>query len=152
MRYTALGVLLLLAACDRSSADDSISPNALTDGMVAIVDDVNAKDWPRDPITIDSATISGNALTIVVRYGGGCRDHILALLLSRAFMESHPVQIGARLSHNAKSDACDALITKTLTFDLTRLKQRYQASYGRAPATILINLSGLGRQLRYAFE
>lgn len=152
MRRTTLGIILLLAACSRSPERDSVSPNALTDGMVALVDDVNAKDWPHDPFTIDSATIADDALTIVARFGGGCRDHIFALLLGRAFMESHPVQIHARLSHNARGDACDALITKTWTFDLTRLKERYRASYGRAPATIVINLNGLDRQLRYSFE
>lgn len=152
MRRLLAATMLVFAACSGCNGNGGISPNALTDGMVALVDDVNAKGFPSDPFTIDSARVSGDVLTIGTHFGGGCEDHLFALLLGRAFMESHPVQIHARVAHNARRDACDAIVRQTLTFDLTRLKQRYQELYGRAPATILINLSGAGRQLTYAFE
>jgi hypothetical protein len=152
MKKLLFVAMLFVAACGGSSENDSISPNALTDGMVAIVDDVNATVYPNDPFTIDSASISGDVLTITTHFGGGCQRHVFSLLLGRAFMESHPVQIHARVAHNARRDACDAIVRQTLTFDLTRLKQRYRQLYGGGPAIIHINLNGAGRQLRYSFD
>ncbi|HEV8365143.1 MAG TPA: hypothetical protein VGQ52_16625 [Gemmatimonadaceae bacterium] len=151
MRFTRVvaGFLLLVACGDNPSR--SVAPNAISDGAVNVVDDVSSQAWPSDPLTIESATIVADALQATVRFGGGCTRHRIALLLGRAFMESFPVQVHARLAHDAGGDMCDALLTRTLTFDLTPLKQRYRNAYGAGAATVVINLSSFPRSLRYAF-
>lgn len=141
----------LLVACGKEPSD-SVAPNAMADGAVSVVDDVSSLAWPSDPLTIEAATITGDALQATVRFGGGCARHRIALLISHVFMESHPVQVHARLAHDADGDVCKALLTRTLMFDLTQLKRRYHASYGRGSATIIIHLSGLARSLRYDFQ
>jgi hypothetical protein len=92
--------------------------------------------------------VEGDTLSLDVQYGGGCAEHRFALLVDPAFMESQPVQVVARLAHDAGGDMCRALLTRTLRFDLTRLRQRYVAAYGGG-GTVLIGLSG--QQIRYTF-
>ncbi len=150
MRRTRFIVCLgLLAACG-DDPSGSVRPNAIADGAVNVVDNVLSPAWPSDPLTVESASISGDVLSVTVRFGGGCARHRIALLLGSAFMESFPVQVHARLAHDSGGDMCDALLTRTLTFDLTPLKQRYRSSYGAGAATIVINLSGHARSLRYS--
>jgi len=146
----ALAVPFVMSCAE--SRQDVVSPNAFADGLVAIVDNVDGAGWPRDGLTIESATISGDTLRLNVRFGGGCGRHRFALLINSAFMESYPVQVHARLAHDAGGDMCDALLTRTLTFDLTGLKQRYRSAYGPAAATIVIHLVGHGHTVRYGFE
>ncbi len=149
-RAGAVVCVALLVACGNEPS--GVAPNAMADGAVNVVSDVSSPAWPSDPLTIESATIAGDALQATVTFGGGCARHRIALLISQVFMESHPVQVHARLAHDADADMCKALLRRTLTFDLTPLKRRYRASYGGGSAAIIINLSGLPRSLRYDFQ
>lgn len=149
-RACAIACVLMLVACGPEPSGNGV-PNAITDGAVALVDNVASTAWPNDPLTVESAAITGDMLQATVRFGGGCARHRIALLLGRAFMESFPVQVQARLAHDSGGDMCDALLARALAFDLTALKTRYGAAYGPGPATIVINLSGLPRPLRYSF-
>jgi len=151
MRFTRVvpGFLLLVACGDNPSG--SVAPNAIVDGTVNVVDDVSSQAGPIYALTIESATIVADALQATVRFGGGCARHRIALLLGRAFMESFPVQVHARLAHDAGGDMCDALLTRTLTFDLAPLRRRYRGAYGASSGTIVINLAGLAPSLRYTF-
>lgn len=150
-RFLILTIACLLVSC-RNGSTDGIAPNAFSDGLVTVVGNVDDPAWPRDAVTVDSATVSGDTLHLLVRYGGGCRTHRFALLLGKAFMESHPVQVHVRLAHDADGDMCRALLSKTLSFDLTPLKTAYRESYGPGAATIVMNLVGHGRSIRYSFE
>ena len=151
LRAGAVVCFALFVACGKEPAS-SVAPNAMADGAVNVVDDISSTAWPSDPLTIEAATISGDALQATVRFGGGCERHRIALLISHVFMESHPVQIHTRLAHDAGGDMCKALLTRTLTIDLTPLKRRYHASYGGGSGAIIIHLSGLARSLRYDFQ
>lgn len=150
-RSCAVVCFTLLAACGKEPSGSG-APNAMADGAVNEVSDMTSPAWPSDPLTIQSATITGDVLHATVNFGGGCARHRIALLIGHVFLESHPVQVHARLAHDANGDMCEALLTRTLTFDLTPLKRRYRASYGGGSAAIIINLSGLPRSLRYDFQ
>jgi hypothetical protein len=150
-RASAVVCFVLVVACGNEPSG-SVAPNAMADGAVNVVADVSSPAWPSDPLTIESATITGDVLQVTVRFGGGCARHRIALLISHVFMESHPVQVRARLAHDAGGDMCEALLRRTLTFDLTPLKRRYRASYGGGSAAVIIHLSGLPRSLRYDFQ
>jgi hypothetical protein len=102
--------------------------------------------WPQDGLQIDSFDIDGPVLTMDLSYGGGCREHSVDFVAWNGWLESFPVQVGAILAHDARDDACDALIHTTRTFDLTPLRRAYEASYGTGSATIVIRLrDGTGR-------
>lgn len=74
---------------------------------------------PSDALSIDSASITGNILTIGVSYGGGCKDHEIQLYWDGAVMLSLPGQINLMLTHDNQDDMCKAIVSTTLKFDLT---------------------------------
>ena len=106
----------------------------------------------KDPVDIIEASISENILSISVKFSGGCTEHQFSLIGGQLFMESAPVKFGAILSHNANGDVCEALIHKTLNFDLTPLKEFYHQSYPMdSENTILICLEGYNNTITYSF-
>ena len=98
------------------------------------------------PVTMSSVEIKGDIVTLEVSYSGGCGTHEFNLFVSNLFMESNPVQTESILSH-VTEDACEALITEKLTFDLLPIREFYQRSYGQGSASV--NIQGIGL---YSFE
>ena len=150
-----LAALLLLAlpGCISSSPSE---PNdllmAVTDDQVVpalLVPRDDPRPWPFDPWTFVAHRVEGDTLALEVQYGGGCREHRFALLIDPAFMESHPVQVSARLAHDADGDLCRALLTRTLRYDLTPLREHFTASYGPGRGAVVIGLGG--RRITYTF-
>jgi hypothetical protein len=86
--------------------------------------------WPQDPFTVQEAFVVGDLLRVKVSYGGGCKTHELQVVAWGGWMESHPVQVRAFLTHEAFDDPCDAIITEDRYFDLGPLKRAYRKSYG----------------------
>lgn len=66
--------------------------------------------------------IKGDILSLVVRYSGGCETHIFDLFADPRIMKSMPPQQNIVLKHDANGDKCRALITDTLSFDLSPIK------------------------------
>ncbi len=116
---------------------------------VRLVPENDPRPWPMDPWTFRSHALDGDTLTLSIQYGGGCRVHRFALLVDPAFRESHPVQVSARLAHDADGDMCRALISEELRFDLSPLRRHFQQAYGEGPGVISIFLAG--RRITYAF-
>jgi len=103
----------------------------LVDRQPIIVDfDSQPSDWPRDALILRADSLQNPLLVLEVEFGGGCRDHEFDLVAWGGWMESFPVQVNVQLAHEDFDDPCDALITKTLRFDLAPLKAAYEASYG----------------------
>lgn len=98
------------------------------------------------PVTVTSVEIEGDIVTLEVSYSGGCGTHEFNLFVSNLFMESDPIQTESILSH-VTEDACEALITEKLTFDLLPIREFYQRIYGQGPGSI--NIQGIGL---YSFE
>jgi hypothetical protein len=140
--------VITLLACGTSdplaTADDlaSTSLNAELRGKILLVNSVDSPAWARDALTFESITIHGDSLRVTVRYGGGCRRHALQPIAETTFMESWPVQVGARIAHNANGDLCRALITRRLHIDLSPLKELYRESYQAAHGKIKLRLAG----------
>lgn len=147
---TALG-----AACARTPLDGGGGdPAAATAGgieKIRIAENFEATMWKLDPYTIESATIAGDELTLVVQRGGGCAQHEYTLVASRGFRESFPVQSAVVLTHDAAGDMCRALVTDTLRFDLTPLRDLYRADYHTQKGTIILHLWHQERTVRYDF-
>lgn len=149
----SLLVLSLLASGCFASGPSEPTSGLLTtaDGItpILLVPAGTPHRWPMDPWSYLSHQVEEDLLTLHIQYGGGCRDHRFALLVDPAFMESHPVQVAARLAHDADGDPCRALVGRTLRFDLTALKEHYRNAYGAGPATVILQLAGQG--IIYAF-
>ena len=84
----------------------------------------------RDPFTLGGISIEGDELTLQVSYGGGCREHGFKLYMQPVFAESNPVRANLYVSHNGNGDACEALISEALTFDLRKIAELYYYQYG----------------------
>jgi len=150
----AVLLLLLVSGCGTGGPLDPVdalltaSPQQGVPPVIVGPED-DPRPWPMDPWTFRSHAIHGDTLTLSIQYGGGCRVHRFALLVNPAFRESHPVQVSARLAHDADGDMCRALISEDLRFDLGPLRRHYQAAYGSGPGVISIVLAG--RRLTYEF-
>lgn len=131
--------------------DDNPNSDVSTPTDLIIVDENYYQEAPRDPNTINSVELEEDILKLSVSYGGGCKEHEFALIITNNFMESNPVQINVLLSHNANDDLCEAYLTEELLFDLTPLKETWQQTYQQESGTIIIWLDGLEESIVYDF-
>jgi hypothetical protein len=136
-----------LCACVSSDPVEPLDyePGALSAevrGRVVLVDQIDSAAWPSDTLAIESSSIDGDTLRLRVSYGGGCRTHLFQVIVEKAFMESFPVQVRARVAHESNDDPCDAIVERTLRWDLSPLRERYRASYGTGSGAIAIQLRG----------
>jgi hypothetical protein len=149
------GVLAFAFACRSSDyvapITDAASLTADVRGQVLLVNGIRSSPWADDPLTIVSATVEGDSLLLIVTYGGGCTRHALQLISETAWMESYPVQVRARVAHNAGGDPCEALIRRVLHIDLTPLKHEYQRSYQTLSGRIVLRLEGYTGTVEYGF-
>lgn len=113
---------------------------------------------PSDPVDLDSVAVQGSLLELHVAYSGGCEVHQLDARLFGGWMESFPVQVRMAVSHEDNDDPCDAIVFRTLRFDMGPVEAAYAASYpgetpGQRTLIIHIQLPGEARTetLRYEF-
>ncbi len=132
----------------------------LLHGVLPIVIDWDSQpdDWPGDPLVLRDHSLEGSVLALDVEYGGGCAIHGLDLVAWGGWLESFPIQVNVRLTHESRDDPCDALIQRTLRFNLVPLREDYEGSYGTGnpgETTIILRLSvpdgGEQRTLEYTF-
>jgi hypothetical protein len=132
----------------------------LLQGVLPIVIDWDSQpdDWPSDRLQLRDYSLEGSVLSVDVEYGGGCATHELDLVAWGGWLESFPVQVNVLLSHEDHDDACDALIHRTLKFNLIPLRGDYEASYGVSipgETTIVVRLTvpdgGEVRTIEYTY-
>ena len=118
------------------------APNGDLQTRILLVPAVNSSVWMSDALTVGNVAIDGDTLRVTVTYGGGCQRHALQPIAETTWLESYPVQVYARISHNASGDVCRALITRTLHVDLSPLKDRYRETYQTTSGRIALRLAG----------
>ncbi len=101
---------------------------------------------PRDAIEFEQISLDGDLLTMEITYTGGLKTHVFDLIGSGDFMESAPIQTTVVLSHDAKGDSGESLISKKLNYDLKPLKEAFLQAYDfyAPPETLLIQLENYG--------
>jgi len=107
---------------------------------IVLASGTHPEDYDMDFYWIEDVTIEADTLFFSVSYSGGCREHEFALVAWSYFMESYPVQAGLLLSHNSHGDPCEAHIFEEMEFDLTPLKEEYQAAYHEETGTIILRI------------
>ena len=60
------------------------------------------------------------------------------------------MQVTIEISHEANGDDCPVSIGRDRPFDLSSIKEAYQASYGEGSGQITINIAGT-QSLEYTF-
>ena len=127
----------------------TVQPDRSNDSI--LIDNEGFATDPRDSYDIRDIRIKNDSVLIDIGYTGGCTTHFFSLLSEEQFLESYPVQINIVLAHNDKNDNCDAYIMKTLLFDLTKLKEKWQIEYQNESGTIMINLENYDESIIYHF-
>ncbi len=93
--------------------------------------------------TIDSMKITGNILSIMVNYSGGCKTHEWELISNGMYEKSLPPKVAVCLQHKNNGDACRELVTKELKFNIAKLKSPNSK-------TVIVKIGD--KQIRYTQE
>lgn len=149
-RSAAIAAIAATTACSSTSAPDAAA-TMTADGLPPVLLTADADRWPHDAYEFTGMQRSGDTLTVAIRFGGGCRTHEFALLVSPAFMESYPVQMSGSLAHDAHGDTCRAIVHDTLRLDLSPLRRAYTAAYRTESDTLVLHVAGWPLSVRYAF-
>lgn len=130
--------ILWAMQCDEKLVD----PNPACPEQV-VVSESDYKNAPADELTVIDAFILNDCLTIEFA-ASGCDGSAweVKLIDANVVMESYPVQRNIRLSLRNQEE-CDAVITKTVAFDISPLQLEYDK--------ILLNLTNSGAQLLYEY-
>ena len=106
----------------------------------------------RDPVAISGATIWQDALSLNVTYSGGCREHDFGTIAAPEFELLPGVASRVYLRHDARGDPCERLVSATLEFDLTPLRQLYLATYGVPGGLTLLVVAPEGAAVPVAYD
>lgn len=120
---------------------------------VIMAQDSGLGGFAADPMSLDEVRLEQGALAVDLHYGGGCSHHDVDAVVWTGWMESHPVQVGVALTHDDHDDMCDAMVHRSLRFDLDPLRRAYAAAYGPGPATVVLRVeaAGAGQQRLVTF-
>ena len=96
-----------------------------------IITDAPPESIQLDPFGLEGIEIVEDSITLNVTYSGGCKEHCFSLYMSPAsFLESSPVQANLYLRHNGNGDACEAFISKPVSFNLRPIAELHKLLYG----------------------
>lgn len=122
--YMTLHILILLAACTAIASGSTEGKEApKIPGITRVEPGRKIQDIKSDPFTMSEATIDGGILTIKVSYSGGHKNHDFAVYWDGSTKKSSPPQADIYLKHDAHDDMAEALIMKTLEFDLAEMSK-----------------------------
>lgn len=90
----------------------------------SIPTDFDPSGYIDDPLTnLVKLEVSGDCVHITVQYAGGCEFHNFDLIHIGPWCGTPPVgPTQLKLFHDSNGDACEALITRTFSYDLSRFK------------------------------
>ncbi|MGD8395175.1 MAG: hypothetical protein PVF43_06845 [Candidatus Eiseniibacteriota bacterium] len=106
---------------------------------VVVVTDAPRDSIAQDPYELLEIALREDILWLRVGFSGCAADHPFTLYISRAFMESEPVQTWAVLAHDDRGELCQARFERQLRFDLEPLRAEYIRAYG-APGQVRLKL------------
>ncbi len=81
-----------------------------------------------DPVSIENVTITNNLLKIGATYGGGCNSHEFNLYVGNEIDKPRVLIAHIELVHDAKGDACKAIVSEDIIFNLEPFEKRYYNS------------------------
>jgi hypothetical protein len=136
MRYLTLVVLVVLAVflvnCKKkkntsntekaNTVKETVQEESKLEILPFRVDAAYSGPATSDAFEILSQKVEGDKLIMEVQYGGGCELHTFELISNGAYMKSLPMKLNMWLTHNGRNDMCRAMLTNTLTFDISSIK------------------------------
>jgi hypothetical protein len=145
-------VLCALLGCSgpKSSAGAEAPPPAATASTPL---QVTASPAPKDDVILKGVELQGDTLVASVMHSGGCKEHAYELLWNGSFQKSAAGEAQAELvlAHDANGDTCEALLTRTASFDLGPLKQRWREQNKGEHGAVELRFAGSQATGRYTF-
>jgi hypothetical protein len=126
-------ILYTLFGCSNNT-----EPEVLGSFPTILVENINSSDLYRHELRINSVKINENSLIADISYSGGCKDHEFALVISKYFNKTYPVQVEVFISHNNNGDSCEAFLTEEIAFSLLPLRDLYRNAYSDKGEIILM--------------
>lgn len=112
-------LIITLISCDDHQMDRLDSRLTLTKSATGYAQVLSGNtDEIGDPFNLQNFEIRDDSALVTVSYSGGCKQHTFEVIWSENYEKSNPPSTGLLLLHNAHGDACEALITETLSFSL----------------------------------
>ena len=114
-------LLILFVGCTDDNREDTSEC-----GTFIIIDESDYKKIDNtSAIFMDSMTIEGNCLSMLLGYSGCNNGHDMDMVTDGFVLESYPVQIHFKIRDNLPQD-CEAYFTETYSFDLSPLSDFLQ--------------------------
>jgi hypothetical protein len=132
--------LLLVSFSDCSNEATGVRSDNSDLKKIHFIDNVSDTTLPDDNISITSVQITADVMSVAVQYSGGCREHFIEMYSEKLFMESNPVQLRMRLSHDDNNDACEMIVSDTLYFDLKPVKELFSYYYRGSSGEMYIRI------------
>ncbi len=132
-------MLLTFLSCKEKVVD---KPNSSCDQLAGLL--TPTIDPIQDPFNLDTAILQGDCLEVTCTYGGGCGETRMSLSGIHSDTEQYPPYLSALL-HFADKDSCEALKTKTESFDVTPFRKEGYSE-------ITIGLSGNNQSYTFLYK
>lgn len=136
---------------DEYNVDLIIKPAAsISNGSssIKLIEGSNTDLIKRDPLNVNSVSLNNDEIKFNISYSGGCKEHIVELYAFKEIQKTNPAQVTLLLSHNGNGDMCEAYLTKTVSFNLSNLKNHLKSTYNISDKVLLIIHDPSGRPLR----
>ena len=105
-----------------------------------------------DSFDIESLSLQGDLLKLVVSYGGGCETHSFVAWTDNSLSLDQPPVINLFISHNANGDLCEALLQQDLLIDLSPIKAAFlKANPGQASGLVSVMVDNNNATVQYEF-
>ena len=123
--------------------------DAPVDGALPL-DGCGQAELPVDAFSIDEARVDGDRLMVRVSSSGGCEDHEF-VGCQRPIVPMEPIQFRITLAHDANNDACEAVISEELVFDLTIIRDIYLTFFNTDDGQVSLFITDYEQPLIYRF-
>lgn len=105
-----------------------------------------------DSFDIESLSLQGDLLKLVVSFGGGCQAHTFDVWTDNSLSLDQPPVIKLFISHDANGDRCEALLQQELLIDLSPIKAAFlKANPGQASGVVSVMVDNNGATVQYEF-
>jgi len=113
---------LAIISCDDNKTDGVDSRITLMRSSTEYVNAFNGNLGEyNDPFDLVDFRIEGDSAYIKVSYSGGCNRHTFEVIWSESYIKTNPPLTDILIIHDSHGDMCEAYVTETLVFSLSRL-------------------------------
>jgi hypothetical protein len=122
--FIASTLLLVAATCKTSEQlkpeEDNSIPQTSVIYTSELTQDMRSA-GQSEPLGIESVEITGNQMSVGVKYSGGCKVHDFKLIGHKMLSKSLPPIRSVKIIHNSNEDDCREIIEEVLIFDISNL-------------------------------